>query len=120
MYYLKNQKKLIEITQEQAEQMAMLIDKNKPISLGYERLNPYKCEIIKGLPFDYQDFEIIEQVGKIGTAENSGNFKEEINKAGGLRKYLTENQIIRIDDEKEIILNPSAYDTIIKKWAKYD
>jgi len=61
MMYLKYQKKLIEITDEQAQRAGELLDKNRKIPFGLERLDPMKCEIIKDLPVDWRDYEIIEQ-----------------------------------------------------------
>ena len=59
--YLKYQKKLMEMTEEQAKKVGELIDKNRPVPLGLERFDAYKCEILKDLPYDWQDYQIIEQ-----------------------------------------------------------
>jgi len=48
--FLRHQKKYIEINETQAKYFAELIDKKKPIPLGYERLIPGMCEIVATLP----------------------------------------------------------------------
>lgn len=58
--YLRYEKKLIKITEEQAQAIAGLIDNKQPVQLGFERLNPWKCEIISALPYNWSDYQIID------------------------------------------------------------
>lgn len=63
--YLKYSKKLIEMTDEQTRRAGELLDKNRKIPFGMERLDPMKCEIIKDLPADWRDYEIIDQQARL-------------------------------------------------------
>lgn len=69
-HYLRYHKKLIEINEKQARFFGELLDKNKKIPLGLERLDPMKCEILADLPHDWRDYEIIEQQVKLEAPRN--------------------------------------------------
>ena len=60
MPYLKYEKKLIELTEQQTKDITYRIDKKQFIPIGIERLDFKKCEIYKQLPYNYSDFEIEE------------------------------------------------------------
>lgn len=74
-YYLKYQKKLIELNEKEAERIGKLIDFNKKIPFGVERLDPMKCEILKDLPFNYQDYELIEQEAKLPAPQSDHSYQ---------------------------------------------
>lgn len=63
--YLKYQKKLVEINPEQANIYIKMMDSNRKIPLGLERLDSRKCELIKDLPSDWENYEIIRQTQQI-------------------------------------------------------
>lgn len=60
MPYLKYEKSLYEISEDKAKRLAKYIDEKLRVPMDYERFDYFKCEILKDLPWNWQDYKLID------------------------------------------------------------
>lgn len=60
MPYLKYEKTLYEISKDKAIRFAGYIDQRVKIPFGFERFDPFKCEILRELPWNWHEYKLIE------------------------------------------------------------
>lgn len=52
-------RRLLEISKDKAIRFAEYIDQRVKIPFGFERLDPFKCEILQELPWNWQEYKVI-------------------------------------------------------------
>ena len=129
--YLKYLKKLYEIDEAKAKRFAEYLDKKVKIPVSaYERLDWMRCEILKDLPSDWQDYEIIYQAFQLETPINdrTEQIKDWNKEQQQLKKQTPEEKADRELNLKAITFyklrfdkepNPQRLELIKQRLIKY-